>query len=213
VRLLDLCCGEGLAAWGYWLSGRFHEIVGVDVDPEMSSSYSFNFRCGNALELDYEFLMGFDFIHASPPCQGYSRLTPDQSKHPRLIPDFHRMLGAAGKPYCIENVEGSSRELLPNVVMNGYWFGLPSARKRYFHVSSLPSAARLLGRKMNGRQTIYIHRSFVPRADMVTALGLGCINEQRLKYLTVEGMEQGVPPAMTRWIAETVFPDYKALIH
>jgi hypothetical protein len=91
MRLLDLFCGEGLAAWGYWLSGRFSEIVGVDINPEMSSSYSFDFVCADALTLDYEFLLQFDFIHASPPCQGYSKMTPDQSKHPRLIPGTHLM--------------------------------------------------------------------------------------------------------------------------
>ena len=125
MRLLDLYCCEGLGAWGYWLSGRFSEIVGVDKDGDRRSSYSFDFIQADALTLDYEFLMSFDFIHASPPCQGYSNRTPDKTKHMRLVAATHLMLTAAGKPYVIENVEGSSKELLPNLVMDGHYFGLP----------------------------------------------------------------------------------------
>lgn len=72
-KLLDLFCGEGLAAWGYWLSGRFSHIVGVDINLQMRSRYSFDFIEGDVLSLDYEFLSKFDFVHASPPCQAYSK--------------------------------------------------------------------------------------------------------------------------------------------
>jgi len=51
MRLLDLCCGAGLAAWGYWRSGAFSEVVGVDINP---MPYPFDFICGDALTLDYE---------------------------------------------------------------------------------------------------------------------------------------------------------------
>jgi len=210
MRLLDLYCGEGLAGWGYWLSGRFSEIVGVDINPEMRTRYSFDFVQGNALALDYEFLHQFDFIHASPPCQAYSKITPDKSQHMRLIAATHLMLYASGKPYAIENVEGSGKELKPNVVMNGAYFGLPSDRRRYFHVTGL-EARRLLMKVRAGTQ-IHIHGGSATRAQTVEALGLNCISKQRLKNLTQDGMEQGVPPVMTRWIAETLFPSYKAMI-
>ena len=53
------------------------------------------------------YLDGFDVIHASPPCQGYSTQTADRSKHQRLIPQVRERLQAAGVPYVIENVVGA----------------------------------------------------------------------------------------------------------
>lgn len=208
MRLLDLFCGEGLAAWGYWLSGRFTEIVGVDSNPKMSSSYSFDFLCADAMRLDYDFLDQFDFIHASPPCQAYSKITPNPERHPRLVTGVRLMLFAIGKPHAIENVEGSMKELRPNVSMDGHYFGLPLERRRYFYVSTLSSSTRLMKRG----SSIVVHQGqFVPRSELIRAFGLDVINENRRRFLTREGIEQGVPPAMTRWIAERVFP-HKALI-
>lgn len=204
MRLLDLFCCEGLGAWGYWLSGRFYEIVGVDKDGERRSSYSFDFVQADALTLDYDFIMSFDFIHASPPCQGYSNRTPDKSRHMRLIAATHHMLYATGKPYVIENVEGSSKDLKPNLVMDGHYFGLPSERRRYFYVSTLASPLRL----MSSGQTINVHGwDYVNRRSLIKALGLDEINTRRLSHITMSGMKQGIAPAMTRKIAELVIPN------
>jgi len=204
MRLLDLFCCEGLGAWGYWLSGRFSEIVGVDVDYDRRSSYSFDFIQADALKLDYEFLSQFDFIHASPPCQGYSNRTPDQSKHVRLVAATHLVLYATGKPYVIENVEGSSKDLKPNLVMDGHALGLPSERRRYFHVSTLERPLRLIS---DGR-SIHVHGSkYVTRRSLIEALGLEMISPGRLSNITMSGMEQGIAPAMTKRIAELVIPN------
>jgi len=201
VKLLDIYCCEGLGAWGYWLSGRFSEIVGVDKDGDRRSSYSFDFVQADALSLTYDFLLSFDFIHASPPCQGYSNRTPDKSKHMRLIAATKLMLEAAGKPYVIENVEGSSKELRPNLVMDGHYFGLPSERRRYFYVSTLEAPLRLMG----VGKTINVHGwDYVSRRSLIKALGLDEINDRRLSKITMSGMEQGIAPAMTRKIAELV---------
>lgn len=201
-RLLDLFCCEGIGAQGYWHSGRFSEIVGVDIDPEMRTRYSFDFVCANALTLDYEFLLQFDFIHASPPCQAYSKITPDQSKHLRLIDATHLMLHAVGKPYVIENVEGSGLELRPNLVINGAYFGLPSDRRRYFHVSTLAKPLRLM--RTGSAANVVVNGGSVTRAQVIEAMGLQMISPHRLKRLTLHGMEQGIPPAFTQHIAELV---------
>lgn len=215
MKMLDLYCGEGLAAWGYWLSGCFSEIVGVDNDPQMSTRYSFDFLCADALSLTYDFLLSFDFIHASPPCQGYSKRTPDKSKHPRLIAATHLMLHATALPYVIENVEGSGQELKPNLVFDGEMFGLPSVRRRYFHLSSMNAVIDAHFRQMRSAaatqmrssQRINIHGdTFVSRNDIIKALGLEVINERRVRDLTRTGMEQGIPPVFTRSIATALFP-------
>lgn len=208
MKLLDLFCGEGLAAWGYWLSGRFSEIVGIDTNNELRERYSFDFLNMSAQGLTYEFLDQFDFIHASPTCQGYSHITPDQSKHMRLVAATHLMLYASGKPYVIENVQGAIKELRPNLSMDGHYFGLPMEHRRYFYVSTLAAPAQL----MKPGKSIVIHGGgYVRRADLIRAFGLEVINENRQRLLTRTGIEQGVPPAMTRWIAEAVIPD-KVLI-
>jgi hypothetical protein len=207
MRMLDLFCGEGLAAWGYWRSGRFSEIVGVDINPDVLHRYAFDRVNADALTLDYDFLLSFDFIHASPPCQGYSKQTPDQSKHPRLIPQVHRMLTAAGKPYVIENVEGASRDVRPNLVMDGTALGLDSKRRRYFHLSTLKKATRIL----SSSRAAHVQGDMT-RQEAIYSMGLDCIPWERQKRLTLGGMEQGIPPQMALVIAQIMFPDYKAMI-
>lgn len=207
-RLLDLYCGGGLAAWGYWRSGRFSEIVGVDIAPELSTRYSFDFVCGSALDLTYEFLDQFDFIHASPPCQAYSRATPEWARpnHMRLIAATHLMLYASGKPYVIENVEGSGVELRPNLVMDGHWVGLPIERRRYFYVSELPAPLRLM-RRIIDDNSVNIHGAGLRKEEIEHAMGLETIPYARRSQLTIHDMEQGIPPAFTRFIAELIIPD------
>lgn len=203
MKLLDLFCCEGIGAWGYWLSGRFSEIVGVDKDNDRRSSYSFDFIQCDAISLDYDFLSQFDFIHASPPCQAYSYLTPTPGAHIRLIPATKLMLEASGKPYVIENVRGAMKELKPNLVMDGHFFGLPSERQRYFYLSTLEAARRLI---KPGR-TINVHgRDYTSRSAWVEALGLDDISTRRLANLTISGMRESIPPRMTKKIAELAFP-------
>jgi len=48
--------------------------------------------------------------------------------------------------------------------------------------------------------------------DLFCGEGLADMPYQRLKKITRKGIEQGVPPAMTRLIAEMMFPGVKAMI-
>lgn len=207
MRMLDLYCGEGLAAWGYWSSGRFSEIVGVDIAGEKRRCYSFDFIQGDALALAYDFLMDFDFIHASPPCQAYSTMTPKETrhKHMRLIAATHLMLHSAGKPFVIENVPGAKRELRPNCEMNGLYFGLLSNRPRYFYVSGFDQTRRMV---KAGRGVRVHGGDYVARETLIDAFGLKTImSGSALSKVTCEGIEQGIPPAFTRAIAEMLFPE------
>lgn len=198
-KLLDLFCGQGLAAWGYWQSGRFSEIVGIDLNPKMSSAYAFDFVQGDCMALDYNFLMDFDFIHASPPCQAYSHITPSPGTHPRLVPGVRHMLFAAGVPHVIENVQGAMKELRPNLSLDGHFVGLPMERRRYFYVSSLAATHQLIE---DGQETIGIHtHQYVRRSELVRAFGLESIPETQRRRLSVHGIQQGIPPAMTLYIA------------
>ena len=73
MRLLDLFCGAGGCSVGYARAG--FEVVGVDIEPH--DDYPFELHVGDAVQalLDVDFLAGFDAIHASPPCQGYTTMS------------------------------------------------------------------------------------------------------------------------------------------
>ena len=203
-------CGGGLASAGYWQSGCFSDIVGVDIS-NFRGVYPFDFIQGDAIKLDYDFLFQFDFIHASPPCQAYSKITPNDKRgsHPRLIAATHLMLTAVGKPYVIENVEGSSKELRPNLVLSGRDVGLPIERRRYFHVSEAHEIKTRLSSKVSSARGINIHGGdYISRDTLVAAMGLNELPGTHLRQLTMSHIEQGIPPAMTKLIAEMLFSKF-----
>lgn len=129
--LLDLCCKAGGASKGYQRAGFY--VVGVDIDQQP------NYVGDEFIQADiFDLLMDpdwpelFDAVHASPPCQGYSTQTADQSKHPRLIAEVRGLLEASGLPFVIENVEGARKHLVDPVRLCGSSFGLDVRRHRYF---------------------------------------------------------------------------------
>src|SRR5437660_5047606 len=95
-RLLDLCCGAGGAAMGYYRAG--FDVVGVDIRPQLR--YPFSFILDDVLRCD---LKGFDAYHASVPCQRFTRMLgfhPEaRVKHPDLIKPIRERLEETGKPY------------------------------------------------------------------------------------------------------------------
>ncbi len=127
-RLLDLFCGAGGAAMGYSRAG--FEVVGVDIDPQ--PHYSFEFHQANALTFPLE---GFDAIHASPPCQAYSKAVKQVNRpgHPQLLEPTRELLMTSGRPWVIENVPGAP--LRSPITLCGSGFGLPIRRHRLFESS------------------------------------------------------------------------------
>jgi len=134
LRLLDLFCGAGGTAVGYHRAG-FTEIVGVDNRPQ--PRFPFQFVQADALEYVAEHGREFDAIHASPPCQRYSRMTTCrtglQNTHPDLVAATRRALRASGKEWVIENVVGAP--LATAVMLCGTMFGLSTYRHRLFESS------------------------------------------------------------------------------
>jgi len=123
-RALDLFCCAGGASMGLHQAG--FEVVGVDIEPQ--KRYPFEFHQADALTVPTD---GFDFIWASPPCQGYTEMRHAPGAlglAPRLIPQVRERLAATGLPWCIENVEDAAWDMRDPVTLCGSMFGLGAQR-------------------------------------------------------------------------------------
>lgn len=138
MRILDLCCCAGGSARGLFDGlaerGVDVEIVGVDIHPQ--PRYPFTFVQEDALcYLRHDGHL-FDFIWASFPCQRYTRGRATQralgqhDPHPDLIAKGRELLKASGKPWIMENVEGSP--LQDAIRLCGQMFDLRVLRHRLF---------------------------------------------------------------------------------
>lgn len=217
--LLDLYCKAGGAGVGYHLAG--FDVVGVDWKPQRN--YPFTFIRADVLALNAEWLRAFDAIHASPPCQFASDVTPDKSKHLNLIPDTRRLLDAAGRPYVIENVEGALAHLRNPVVLCGSMFNLGAIiegerydleRHRGFEVSGfhLPQPDHVhTGRPVVGvygghaRRRAGKHRTgakTVKTAEFPPGVSHLSIARQALgmDWGTLNELSEAIPPAYTKYI-------------
>lgn len=188
MRVLDLFCGAGGAAMGLHRAWPDAEIIGVDI--KLQPRYPFTFVQADALRLPFN-LAHFDFVWASPPCQGYSRTRHlpwlKGNKHPLLIEAVRQLL-RGHKATCIENVEDAP---LVGPVLTGEMFGLPFRRGRRFETSFLllcpqrsTTSHALPGRNfgMRLRAQHKAMRALMPWADQV-------------------GADQAIPPAYSEFIA------------
>lgn len=232
MKLLDLFCGAGGCAVGYHRAG-FEDIVGVDVKPQ--PRYPFTFVKAGALEFlrclkeadeigdalgalnatGGLYLSDFDAIHASPPCQAYSRckrIGNARPGHTELVDVTRTALESTGKPWVIENVEGAP--LNRPLMLCGSMFGLPLIRHRLFESSVM---------LMNGTSCSCSHgERFGVYANKVTKIGtraaaytassgrthyrpqLGTLAEgQRamgIDWMNRDELSQAIPPAYTEHV-------------
>lgn len=206
--LLDLFCGSGGAAMGYSQSG--FEIIGIDVNPQKHYPFPFiqgDWRTGLDRLIDQ-----VDAIHASPPCQGYSKTLAIHpvSKHspPMLISQVRQELQASGKPWVIENVS-TDKTGLDGIMLCGVSFGLKVFRHRRFESNLLllspghtPHGMRRIGidgyccpaghgDSGNGRIDAYHRRASTWRK----AMGINW-------YMNRHETAQAIPPAYTHFIGD-----------
>jgi DNA (cytosine-5)-methyltransferase 1 len=120
VRALDLFCGTGGATKGLQRAG-FH-VTGVDVKAQPRYCGD-EFHQADALAFPLD---GFDFIWASPPCQGYTamRHAPGAKGAPLLIDAIRERLERQSAPWVIENVEEAAWAMRSPVCLCGSMFGL-----------------------------------------------------------------------------------------
>lgn len=132
LRVLDLYCCQGGASMGYTDAG--FEVVGVDLFSQ--PRYPFEFHQADAIEYALEHGSEFDLIHASPPCQLYSKTHRiNRSEFPDLISPTRDALDSIGVPYVIENVADAADELYEPVELCGSMFGIETYRHRLFETT------------------------------------------------------------------------------
>jgi len=194
MRLLDTFCGAGGAAMGYHRAG--FEVVGVDIAPQ--PHFPFEFHQGDALEYVREHGHEFDVIHASPPCQAYSRATAwrgSREDHPDLIDLTRNALLATGRPYIIENVQEARALLRRPLMLCGTHFGLPIRRHRYFEV---PLLGLVLTPTCQHRDTDYSHDHGGKQTEAQYRDAMGC------RWMTVHEAREAIPPAYTEWLGRRI---------
>lgn len=200
-RLLDLyCCGGG-ASYGYEQAG--FDVTGVDNAPQ--PKYKGKFIHHDAIEFVRLYGKRFDVIHASPPCQQYSRSTKQfrirGKKYDDLIALTRTELINTGKPYVIENVPNSP--LINPVQLCGTMFNLRTYRHRLFESNleikipahqSHDARNTPMGRKpIEGEFIQYVgHFSGVDLVQKMTGL----------HWLGQYELAQSIPPQYTKFIGE-----------
>ena len=208
MKALDLFCCAGGATRGLQQAG--YHVTGVDNRPQPR-------YIGDAFHQDdamawlrggREPLTSFDLIWASPPCQRYSELVPPayRETHPDLLEDTLAILRSQPMPYIVENVAGARHFFRSPIVLCGSMFGLPIQRHRWFEVGNT-DAFFLLPPCNHSEPPV-----------LVSGRGMRKINGKRrqentgdekraaidIDWMTVEEVEEAIPPAYSRFLAEQI---------
>ncbi len=194
MRLLDLFCGAGGAAEGYRRAG-FTEIVGVDHKPQ--PHYPFDFVQADVMTY---LLDGFDVIHASPPCQAFTKARVIHGvSHTDLLTPMRKRLAAQATPWVIENVPGAP--MRRDFVLCGSMFGLWASggrliRHRWFELSPPPASLTLLPPCDHSGPIVSVfgHGGTVYHGvdDWRSVMGID--------WMTRDELAQSIPPAYTEYI-------------
>ncbi len=238
LRALDLFACEGGAAAGLNRAG--YETYGVGLHGKFAKRYpGAGFHVGDALKVLHALLAGgavaftrrdgttinlgladFDLIHASPPCQGYTRGNAGRvTKWPKLIPDVRALLEQTGLPYVIENVKDAGPEMRDPTGLCGCMFNLSTTdtdgvrihlqRLRLFETNwplAAPKpcnhddhewvAGAYGGARRDKYEAKYVRRGgYVPPDKGVVKALLGIEHD-----MTWGGLFECLPPAYMEWI-------------
>lgn len=224
MRILDLFCGAGGASAGYAQAG--HEVVGIDV--RRQPRYPFQFHQADALDV----LAGrgpvdpgaFDLVHASPPCQPYTRAghlmraQGNRTKAPDLVAPVLSALLELGRPWVLENVEGAPLPASAYVVtLCGSMFGLEVRRHRLFAASALVMLPGPCDHAAQGTPVgVYGRPGDQPKGQdrskpgrIATGGRIARDLEEGRRAMGVDWMlwdelREAIPPAYTAWIAERI---------
>lgn len=223
-KLLDLFCGGGGCAKGYHDVG--FEVVGVDIQKR---NYPYEFIQADVMEIleDEDFVKQFDVVHASCPCQAYSKLknlSNDkeawEERHPQLIEPVREKLKYYNEKYGIcyvmENVVGAP--LINPIKLCGSQFpNMFTQRPRLFESNiklnepNIPVTNMGTG-KLNtisptGAVSICGNQPLKGLTEEQTRLYYAIAIGGECSWMTLEELTQCVPPCYTKYIGQQVI-DY-----
>lgn len=210
-KCLDLFCCEGGAGMGYHKAGW--DVTGVDIS--VQPKYPFEFIQANALEFVEKHGSEYDFIHASPPCQHFTKYKNCRkdlhTRYQNLIEPTRQALIKTKKPWVMENVVGAP--LVNPITLCGSMFGLDVRRHRLFESNfPLPQikcnhaiwepnrfpggrSRERGGPRVKCRGTVEVGRWNIPIDVQKTAMGIDWISDLRK-------LSEAIPPSYTEWIAK-----------
>lgn len=207
--LLDLFCGAGGAAMGYYLAG--FNVIGCDINPQ--PHYPFLFVQMDAFEFIERYWYMAKVVHASPPCQRYSSSTNQWRKmgyaYPDLISKTRDAVLCYNKPYVIENIVGAQEELYNPIMLCGTRFGLYTTRHRLFESNLLihppaPICKHVLPQVKMGRKPkrfeeyIQLVGNFIDVEYGRMASGI--------HWMIGKELSESIPPAYTQYIGAQILP-------
>jgi DNA (cytosine-5)-methyltransferase 1 len=225
LAVLDGCCGAGGASRGYADAG--FEVWGVDNNRRLEADYlrsgATRFICGDILDVlaDTAFANQFDFIHVSPPCQRYSRMSNCRpglrDEYPDLIGPVRDRLEKLRRPWVIENVSPARPLLRDPVTLCGEMFQRGMYRHRLFEPGggialTAPSSDTELQRNKecgwhhpvaaakagHWRPGMYVSVSGHERKEPVRlAMGITWMSDR-------EDVKEAIPPAFSQHIGRQV---------
>ena len=201
---------------GYHRAG--FDVVGVDIKPQ--PHYPFEFHQADALAVlanlgKRHVWSHFDAIHASPPCQFYTRLRTlpwlRDREYWESIPPVMAAVRASGLPWCVENVESEAAKqaLGTSWLLCGTMFGLqwddgrPLYRHRLFAMSDFqlapahPKHAKVLVPGPHLKDRARLNNGYVVGGHQN---GLRAMNALGIDWMTGSELSQAIPPAYTEWI-------------
>jgi DNA (cytosine-5)-methyltransferase 1 len=184
---------------GYHRAG--FDVTGVDIAPQ--PRYPFTFHQADAMTYELD---GYDAIHASPPCQHYSKMSLCRpglaASYPDLIAPTRARLAELTIPWIIENVAGAP--LHNPIQICGSGLGMALQRHRLFESNvalwSVPCA-----HGQNRWNPAYGHATGRKRRR-VPVIGEWRIAEplQReamgIEWMTLTELSEAIPPAYTEHI-------------
>jgi DNA (cytosine-5)-methyltransferase 1 len=198
-KLLDLYCGGGGASYGYELAGW--DVTGVDNIPQ--PKYRGKFVQADALDYLMAHYHEFDAIHASPPCQKYTKAGVQfrayGKEYPDLIGPTRDLLKTTGLPYVIENVPDAP--LHNPILLCGTMFGIRTYRHRLFesnielkqpeHPEHVAPNAKMGRRVREGEYIQYVgHFTGLKMVQDMTGL----------HWLGVRELAQSIPPQYAEFL-------------
>ncbi len=199
LRLLDLFCGAGGAAAGYREAG--FTVTGVD-HKYFSNYAGHTFHQTDAVSFLIQHGRQYDAIHASPPCQAYSKIGHRRHKHPQLIEIVRYWCVKYEKPFIIENVPGAPLQF--PTLLCGSMFSLGVRRHRLFECS-FPVPQPKCNHKWRLSRPVGVYGSTggISRRD---GIKFATLQEwqyaMRIDWMDAKLLSQAIPPAYTAYLGK-----------